>query len=204
MKSLLLILLLTCSLAAQPTGREAHLRELTRQGFRVSRSLPLRTVRGLRPVSEIGQRLLALHAVALWVAAPVERWSDAQVRDYVQRWQLEKALTSEESAILKLSRAVARERHLDDIGWKLENVWSLAWVCGFDLQPGIRGQFAGADLRRLVFEWLPGPEASAQERFLKGLKLRPVGEGGAVHERRHALTWCLSPGVSWSDTDLST
>lgn len=238
MKIVLLLLLLTCALAAQPAGRERHLRELERQGFRVSRSLPMRTARGLRPSAEIGQRLLALHAVSLWVAAPLERWSDSQVRDYVVRWQLDKALTSEERAILKLSRAEARALHLDNIGWKLENVWSLAWVCGFDMPPAIRGQFSGAPLRRLVFEWLPGPEAAAQERFLKGLQVRPVeqvreledyfycchnavrsaqlggqtvpqdydpvGEGGAVHERRHALTWCLSPGVSWSDTDLST
>jgi|GEM_PF-2765268 len=27
---------------------------------------------------------------------------------------------------------------------------------------------------------------------------------GAVHERRHALTWSLSPGVAWEDADLST
>lgn len=32
----------------------------------------------------------------------------------------------------------------------------------------------------------------------------PVADGGVVHERRHALTWTLSPGVAWSDTDLST
>lgn len=32
----------------------------------------------------------------------------------------------------------------------------------------------------------------------------PIGNGGVIHERRHALTWALSPGVSWDDTDLST
>lgn len=32
----------------------------------------------------------------------------------------------------------------------------------------------------------------------------PVGHGGAVHERRHSLTWCLSPDTDWDDTDLST
>ncbi len=31
-----------------------------------------------------------------------------------------------------------------------------------------------------------------------------VGEGGVVHEHRHALTWVLSPGTLWEDTDLST
>jgi hypothetical protein len=32
----------------------------------------------------------------------------------------------------------------------------------------------------------------------------PIANGGVVHERRHALTWALSPGVNWDDTDLST
>ena len=32
----------------------------------------------------------------------------------------------------------------------------------------------------------------------------PVVDGGVVHERRHALTWAMSPDDSWDDTDLST
>ena len=32
----------------------------------------------------------------------------------------------------------------------------------------------------------------------------PVRHGGIIHEKRHALTWVLSPGVDWEDTDLST
>jgi hypothetical protein len=27
---------------------------------------------------------------------------------------------------------------------------------------------------------------------------------GAIHEKRHSLTWCLSPNTEWDDTDLST
>ncbi len=32
----------------------------------------------------------------------------------------------------------------------------------------------------------------------------PLREGGCIHERRHSLTWAISPGVAWDDTDLST
>ncbi len=32
----------------------------------------------------------------------------------------------------------------------------------------------------------------------------PIGNGGVIHERRHSLTWMLSKGISWEDTDLST
>ncbi len=32
----------------------------------------------------------------------------------------------------------------------------------------------------------------------------PMGNGGVIHERRHSLTWMLSKGTSWEETDLST
>lgn len=32
----------------------------------------------------------------------------------------------------------------------------------------------------------------------------PMANGGVIHERRHALTWMLSKGIHWSETDLST
>ncbi|KAB8155877.1 DUF4272 domain-containing protein [Kordia sp. TARA_039_SRF] len=32
----------------------------------------------------------------------------------------------------------------------------------------------------------------------------PMVNGGVIHERRHSLTWMLSKGVSWDQTDLST
>lgn len=35
-------------------------------------------------------------------------------------------------------------------------------------------------------------------------EFHPIRDGGATHERRHALTWSLSPGTDWDDTDLST
>lgn len=35
-------------------------------------------------------------------------------------------------------------------------------------------------------------------------EFHPVRDGGAIHERRHALTWAISDGISWDDTDLST
>lgn len=32
----------------------------------------------------------------------------------------------------------------------------------------------------------------------------PSANGGVIHERRHALTWMLSKGMGWDETDLST
>lgn len=32
----------------------------------------------------------------------------------------------------------------------------------------------------------------------------PMANGGVIHERRHSLTWMLSEGENWEETDLST
>ncbi|WP_349740141.1 DUF4272 domain-containing protein [Maribacter sp.] len=32
----------------------------------------------------------------------------------------------------------------------------------------------------------------------------PMGNGGVIHERRHSLTFMVSNGDSWENTDLST
>lgn len=32
----------------------------------------------------------------------------------------------------------------------------------------------------------------------------PKVDGGVIHERRHALSWVMTPGVAWDDVDLST
>lgn len=231
-------LVLSAATFSEPTLHQQNVERLRSSGFRVSPSLPASAAVRLRPSAEIVHRLLALHALALWVAAPASRWSDEQVRDYVQRWELRKWLTAEEREILRLSRSQARTQHLDSIGWQLENAWSLAWVLGYPLKPAVVGQLQGDQLRHLVFEFLPGPSARSQREFLDGARTRglqevletedyfrcahnavrsaqsggstvpqgyhPQAEGGAVQERRHGLTWCVSPGVSWEDTDLST
>lgn len=36
------------------------------------------------------------------------------------------------------------------------------------------------------------------------LEFDPIVNGGVIHERRHSLTWMLSEGIDWNDTDLST
>jgi hypothetical protein len=167
--TLLVTLSLLTAAQAQPLSRKEHLQTLTQQGFRVSPGLPSRQLRPLRPEAEIVRRIVSLHALSLWVAAPPDKWSDAQIQDYLKSGNL---LTADERAILQLSRTEARARHLDTIGWRLENLWALAWIVGFDLKPDLRGQFEGAELQGLFYSWLPGPSKSSQDKFRQGLRLR--------------------------------
>lgn len=213
--------------------------ELEALGFRPAKSLPLPdTERPVRPPAEIAARLMALDALFTWVAfsetdAPTER-----LRGYIDRNRLLDWLTEEESEIIGLPREEAHENHVDAIGWKLENMWSLAWALGFEPEPSLEASQIGEEVSRpMVFEFLPGlsrtvedlvtkstPRSAAEviameyrfycahnavrsaqlgeETVPKGF--HPILHGGAVHERRHALSWCIDPETPWDETDLST
>jgi hypothetical protein len=127
---------------------------------------------------------------------------------------------------------------VDTIGWKLENMWALAWVLGFDPAPTLEAaQIHDEIIGKLFREFLPGLDQSIADLLAKsaprqaadvvemeyrfycahnavrsaqlGRKTVPKGfhpviHGGAIHERRHSLSWCLAPEVAWEDTDLST
>ena len=63
----------------------------------------------------------------------------------------------DEQAIVSLPRAEAHEAHVDAIGWKLENMWSLAWVLGFEPEPSVESSQIRADISRsMIYDFLPG------------------------------------------------
>jgi hypothetical protein len=212
---------------------------LEARGFHPARWLPLPDLqRTLRPVNEIARRLMGLAALFTWVSAPDEAVSKDELRNYLKQSRLRQALTDEEAAIFALARDQAREQHAGNIGWRLENMWPLAWVLGFTAEPDLAAsQIDESISREILFEFLAGWDRSIEELVqtsrprstaeVIGLEDRfycahnavrsaqlgeptvpegfhPVVHGGAVHERRHSLTWCLSPGVAWDETDLST
>lgn len=122
--------------------RTANLRMLTAMGFRVASWLPLQrggAPRALRPVEEILARALALRAVCVWVALDEAHLPSAAIETGILAHGIDTAFTDVDRDILRLSRQDAQERHLGTIGWRLENLWPLAWILGFEPQPGLRG-----------------------------------------------------------------
>jgi len=223
--SLLLLLLLASAEAEIP--RTENLEKLRSQGFLVSPSLPIREGTTLRPKEEIVARLKALRSYLLWVASPDAERAEPFRRKIFEHGQ-KRWLTQEELAVFELDQAEARTRYLNDIGWQMENMWSLAWVLGFEQEPALSGQLQGDLARELVFRFADREQytlrpveqvRAAEDLFycahnaVRSAQLgketvpdefHPVEEGGGIHERRHGLTWCLSPGIEWDDTDLST
>ena len=237
---------------AAASDRVKAIREQSRQtldeaGFRFALSLPyLPEEATLRPIGDVARRLMALNAVFLWAAPAGAGVRDDTFGPYRQANRLDPFLTDEDRAILATDRATAVARHGAMIGWRLENMWPLAWIVGFDRQPPLRGMIDGDTISPLigglleVFETsvealvqnrTDGPDAkplrSAPEvlamtdlfycahNAVRSAQLDPDSgtvpdgfdpgpDGTIVHERRHAFTWSISPGIAWPDTNLST
>jgi hypothetical protein len=221
------------------TVREKNLASLKRLGFKVAPSLPTVRHEGpvrLRPLPEIIGRAAALNALFVWVSAPEDMVPAKVVAAFVKNNKLRDHLTAEERQPLDLPRPAAMKQHVDSVGWKLENIWPLAWVLGYEPAPPLGGM-ADRDQILAMIEFLPRFDASVADwakahpprpveevdaledlfycahNAVRSAQLggstvpkgfHPVRDGGVVHERRHALTWALSPGVAWEDTDLST
>jgi hypothetical protein len=214
----------------------AFLRSL---GFKPVNNLPQPNLgRMLRPTTEIALRLLALGGLFCWASAPEDRIKTVILKAAMKSKGISKFVTADEREILQLPRSEAREQHCDVIGWRLENMWPLAWVLGYPKEPTLDAtQIGGEIIRSLIFDFLRGMDLNLEslirectvrsnqeviameDRFycahnaVRNAQLgrdtvpegfHPVQHGGAVHERRHSLTWALSPGVAWDDTDLST
>lgn len=153
-------------------------------GFRPAKSLPPPDVDvPVRPAAEIAARLMALDALFTWVAFPEESVATARVEKYMDRNGLRDWMTEEEAAVVALPRAEAHEAHVDNIGWRLENMWALAWVLGFEPEPGLEASQVGEDITRpMIFEFLPGLDGTVDALVAKS-SLRPAVDVIAMEYR---------------------
>ncbi len=220
--------------------RKKVLAKLNSKGFFPAEWLPFADLkRRLRSHKEIAGRILGLAAVFAWGSAPEEAVSSAQIKTLIKNNKLGQWLTVEEQQIIGTPRQNALAQYAGGVGWKLENMWSLAWVMGYPKAPVVAaGMIDQEIIHSLIFEFVGGFEQSVDGLVSKTqlrksgpiialedyfycahnavrsaqvgsaetvpLEFDPIAHGGTVHERRHALTWCLSPGVAWDETDLST
>lgn len=201
------------------TRREKNLATLKKLGFKVASGLPTkRENERVRPASEIAARFVALRELFLWVAS--ER--------PMKRTNVKSALTPEERQVHAMPRAKARSLHQETIGWRLENMWPLAWILGFEPVPPVSGaMISGEIIRGLLWDFDAKAKLARTKDEVLDLEdlfycahnagrsaqlggktvpkgFHPIAGTGVIHERRHALTWATSLRVKWDDTDLST
>lgn len=200
----------------------------------VSAALPRRSMAEARPVMEVALRAVALQGLIGYVTAPAEVLSTASIQAIVQQQRLGAWLTADERAVFQVPRGRVQEHHASTIGWSIETLATLCWSLGADLALGADiAPLGGEDCLRVVRthapdlagdvrQWLQSATLRAQAELVamedmyyclhNGVRNAVLGRrAGLAQERakvievrRHALTWILSPGVVWSDTDVST
>ena len=153
-----------------PAVRTKNLARLKKAGFgKVTSSLP--TKRGtskLRPLAEIAGRLVALNVLYAWVAAPADAIPTKRLKAALEKGKARRWLTAEERAVVAMPRPKAHAAHVDTIGWRLENMWPLAWVLGFPAEPPFDGaMIEGETSRAIVVEFLEGGGLTAAELLAK-------------------------------------
>lgn len=214
--------------------RQSSMSIVTAQGLQAATWLPMPNARGpqqLRPAEEIARRLMGLHATVAWCCAPEELLPSDLLVQYVDGQDLFEIVSERERDLLNLERPQAAKQS-ERVGWYTENMWALSWVLGLDQTPGIDGQMIPDDIGPAMADGLLKGFSATVEEVATTFGLRPFAEVvqfedifycahtafrslalkdqnmifpcGVVQERRHALTWALSPGVAWDETDLST
>lgn len=227
--------------------RRANTEFLQEHGFSASNALPLPRAIGaaaepgypsgaLRPAEEIARQFLLHCAVFAWGSAP-EPIAPA-IEAFIEANDLKSHMSAEELEIVALPKNKAGQLS-GDVSWRLENMWSLAWLLGFAPEPSpLVGMPLPADVSVAMFELImpdfdltidqlvsasrtPNIEdVIAVEDLLycahNAARSGQLGhatvpadfnvplDGRAIAERRHAMTWALSPGTAWEETDLST
>lgn len=219
--------------------RARTLAHLEARGFRSATSLPIGEIESaLRPAEEIAACLGAISLAYLWCVAPRVFVPDEELQAAARAADVADGHTPKTQTILSTDREQAQHQFGTTIGWSLENLWSLAWVLGFDHEIEIDSGMIGDEPSIALRSWMPihgrtmtsilshttprtadevadredifycahNAVRSAQAGELSTIPegFDPLADGGTVHERRHGLTWSLSPGVAWDDTDLST
>lgn len=178
--------------AATPEAiRERNLAFLAARGFTVAPSLPtLRDEAGaaIRPAAEIAGRLWAMSAQFHWVAVAGNRVPDERFQHPDTRRELRTHLTDEELELFEDSRADAQTQR-DTIGWRLENMWALAWTLGFHHPPALQGMI-GPDVIDSLLRFAVFPDGTVAD-LLPRTRLRPPHEINGLED----LFYCAHNAV---------
>jgi len=210
-----------------PPHRARSVEILAAAGFATPWGLPGRKA-ALRPPQDIARRLLALNGLYSWATG--SKANAVQALANLDHDGLRSELTESEAALLSGPRSPGVEQ----IRWKLENMWPLAWALGHGATPRIdfgminntridttmRGFLKGS-LADLLARATPRPltelaaigdlfycahhavKAAQRARATVPRGFHPADDGRVIYERRHAITWMVSPGNGWDDIDLS-
>jgi hypothetical protein len=157
----------------RPQVRRESCRRLSAAGFHTPYGLPQNAELALRPAPEIARRVVALRALFMWVSVPAV--TDDEVDVLLESNGVFDALTESEAAIVRHPRADVHEAYGHSVGWRLENLWPLAWALGFPDAPGFAdGMIQGPTIRSLV--GFGPPRGVSANEWIASASTRPLGD----------------------------
>lgn len=160
--------------------RQHSLRILDDLGFQVADILPLPDLAAtLRPREEIARQLMALNAVFLYASGPEPVVDASAVHAYIETHGLAPFVPGAEAEMLALPHQDAIDAFARTIGWRAENMWSLAWVLGFEPAPAIGGMITDELIQRLLAEFLSMLDADPEQL---SRRIRPRAEVIAMED----------------------
>ncbi len=129
----------------------------------------------IRPKEEIAGRLHALKAMIIWAWATPEQVSDEVIHGFIERNHLKDFFAENEQVLFRTKRDDENMRN--NIGWKFENSWPLAWYFGY-IEPEITGKMMDqdqmldilhhhtCDLDESINDWLPRVNTISEEELI--------------------------------------
>lgn len=144
--------------------RSQSLAAITQLGLELTPTAPsLPTALRLRSIEEIAARLLGLGAVFSWVSTSESLVPRTAILRAINSRDLERFISREEREVLALGRSEASQNFSRTIGWKLEYMWPLAWVLGFDVEPTVDVKHIDASTsRQIVHQFLQNMQHSVE------------------------------------------
>ncbi len=105
--------------------------------------------------------------------------------------------------MLEVNQEMMGEVRMQAIGKFLEIVWinKDEFLKEIELKP-LSEVLQAEDIFYCAHNAVRSAQGGAEKVVPEGF--HPILNGGIIHEKRHVLTWLLSPNVKWGDTDLGT
>ncbi len=144
--------------------REQHYCMLAERGFECSRWLPINRPGQVRPHRQIVARAMAIKAIYCWAADINVDFDHSAIQNYVERNNLQEWLETSELPILHERKHKAVQEYSDLMSGKIESLWSLAWMLGYEYPPSYYGGQLPDDFRdEILWTFLPGFDTSVNE-----------------------------------------
>jgi hypothetical protein len=145
--------------------RDAHVMQLRKMGFAVSRGLPLTDWdERAFDIARVAKRLLAIKLVFCYVCIPKDNLPTDTIQQCINTNKVGRFLTKAEREMMMMNRDESHQANVDKVGWKLENMLGLSWIMGFERLSELGLEMCSGDhAKNLLFHETPRIEMGIEQ-----------------------------------------